>query len=53
LIYAAADEAAAAVALEDFASAWEGRYPAIVKLWRAHWSEFTPFLALPPEVQDS
>ena len=44
-IYTAADEAAAAAALEDFAGTWEARYPAIVKLLRAHWAEFTPFLA--------
>jgi putative transposase len=50
-VYTAADEAAAAVALEDFARAWEDRYPAIVRLWRAHWSEFIPFLAFPPEVR--
>jgi putative transposase len=51
LIYTAADEAAAAAALEAVAGQWESRYPAIVKLWRAHWSEFTPFLAFPPEVR--
>jgi transposase-like protein len=50
-VYTAADEAAAAAALEDFAAAWQDRYPAIVKLWRAHWAEFTPFLAFPPEVR--
>ena len=50
-VYTAADETAAAAALEAFAAAWEGRYPAIVKLWRAHWAEFTPFLAFPPEVR--
>jgi putative transposase len=50
-IYTAADEAAAAAALEAFAEAWEQRYPAIVRLWRAHWSEFIPFLAFPPEVR--
>ena len=50
-IYTAADEAAAAAALENFAASWAGRYPAIVKLWRAHWEEFTPFLAFPPEVR--
>jgi transposase-like protein len=27
------------------------RYPAIVGLWRAHWAEFVPFLAFPPEVR--
>ena len=51
LIYTAADEAAAAAALEAFAAAWEPRYPAIIKLWRAHWAEFAPFLAFPPEVR--
>ncbi len=50
-IYTAASEAAAAAALADFAGQWEQRYPAIVKLWRAHWSEFTPFLAFPPGVR--
>jgi transposase-like protein len=50
-VYTAADEASAAAALEAFAGQWENRYPAIVKLWRAHWEEFTPFLAFPPEVR--
>jgi putative transposase len=50
-IYTAADETAAAAALEAFAGQWEQRYPAIVRLWRAHWSEFTPFLVFPPEVR--
>jgi transposase-like protein len=51
LIYTAADQAAAAAALEAFAASWGDRYPAIVKLWRAHWEQFTPFLAFPPEVR--
>ena len=46
-----ADEAAAAAALEDLAAAWGDRYPAIIRLWRVHWAEFTPFLAFPPEVR--
>jgi transposase-like protein len=50
-VYTATDETAAAAALEDFAAAWGERYPAIVRLWRAHWAEFTPFLAFPPEVR--
>ncbi len=50
-IYTAADEPAAAAALEAVAAAWGERYPAIIKLWRAHWAEFTPFLAFPPEVR--
>jgi transposase-like protein len=51
LIYTATDEQAAAAALEAFAERWGGRYPAIVRLWRAHWAEFVPFLAFPPEVR--
>jgi putative transposase len=51
LIYTATDEAAAAAALEAFAATWGGRYPAIVKLWRAHWAEFVPFLSFPPEIR--
>ncbi len=50
-IYTAAGEAAAAAALEAFAAAWGDRYPAIIKLWRSHWTELTPFLAFPPEVR--
>jgi putative transposase len=50
-IYTATDETAAAAALDAFAATWEARYPAIVKLWRAHWEQFTPFLAFPPEVR--
>jgi putative transposase len=50
-ICTASDEAAAAAALEAFAAAWGDRYPAIVKVWRAHWQEFVPFLVFPPEVR--
>ncbi len=50
-VYTASDEAAAAAALDAFAATWNDRYPAIVRLWRAHWEEFTPFLAFPPEVR--
>src|SRR5262245_44559015 len=50
-IYTATDQAAAAAALEAFAATWGERYPAIIKLWRAHWEQFTPFLAFPPEVR--
>jgi putative transposase len=50
-IYTAVDEQAAGTALEVFADRWQTRYPAIVNLWRAHWAEFVPFLAFPPEVR--
>jgi Transposase, Mutator family len=44
----AANQASAAAALDAFAATWEDRYRAIVKLRRAHWAEFIPFLAFPP-----
>jgi transposase-like protein len=46
-VYAAAHEQAAAMALEASAAVREQRYPAIVKLWRAHWAEFTPVPGVP------
>jgi hypothetical protein len=46
-----ADDQAAAAALGVFAGTWPDRYPAIVKVWRAHWEQFAPFLAFPPEVR--
>jgi transposase-like protein len=51
LIYTAADATAAEAGLEVFAQQWGRRYPAIVRLWRSHWAEFTPFLAFPPDVR--
>jgi putative transposase len=51
LIYTAVDEQAAEAALDAFAERWGQRYPTIVNLWRAHWAEFVPFLAFPPEVR--
>jgi transposase-like protein len=51
LIYTAVDESAAEAALEGFEQRWAQRYPAIVKLWRVHWTEFIPFLAFPPDVR--
>jgi transposase-like protein len=51
LIYTAADDLAAEAALEAFEQHWGQRYPAVVRLWRTHWAEFTPFLAFPPDVR--
>jgi putative transposase len=46
-IYTAVDEQNAEAALPAFDHRWRQRYPAIVKLWRSHWTEFVPFLAFP------
>ncbi len=50
-IYTAVDETAAAAALDALETRWGTRYPAIVRLWRARWEQFVPFLAFPLEVR--
>src|ERR687897_1745046 len=50
-VYQAATEQAALDAFAEFAKEWEGRYPAIVRLWENAWAEFVPFLAFDPEIR--
>jgi len=50
-IYQAASREAAAEALDEFEDQYGTKYPAIVKLWRDAWEEFTPFLDYPPEIR--
>jgi len=50
-VYTAATEAAAKARFDEFADAWGGQYPAIVRLWRAAWSEFVPFLDYDVEIR--
>jgi transposase-like protein len=50
-VYTAATEAAAAARFDEFTQAWGGRYPAIIKLWRAAWQEFIPFLDYDVEIR--
>ncbi|MBB5856473.1 transposase-like protein [Amycolatopsis umgeniensis] len=50
-VYTAATEAAARERFGEFAEAWGGRYPAIVRLWDNAWAEFVPFLAFDPEIR--
>lgn len=51
-IYTAATEAAALDAFAEFSARWEGRYPAIVRLWENAWAEFVPFLSFEPAVRE-
>ena len=44
-IYTAPSVEAAWAAFEELEEKWGKPYPAIPKLWRAAWEEFTPFLA--------
>lgn len=51
-IYTAPTEQAASDALDALADSQLGRrYPAILRVWRNAWTEFTPFLAFPPEIR--
>ena len=50
-IYQAINADVAAAQLEEFASIWGQKYPAIVRLWRSAWAEFTPFLEYDVEIR--
>ncbi len=50
-VYTAPTVDAAEQRFADFEQAWAGKYPAIIRLWRSSWEQFTPFLAFPPEIR--
>jgi putative transposase len=50
-VYTAPSEAAAKERWGEFAGKWGARYPAIVRLWEAAWSEFVPFLDYDTEIR--
>ena len=50
-IYTAPTVEAAWAAFEELEEKWGKPYPAIPKLWRAAWEEFTPFLAYDVEIR--
>jgi len=50
-IYGAPTVEAAWAAFEELEEKWGKPYPAIPKLWRAAWEEFTPFLAYDVEIR--
>ena len=52
-IYTAPTAEAAWAAFEELEEKWGKPYPAIPKLWRAAWEEFTPFLAYDVEIRRS
>jgi transposase-like protein len=41
----------AALRFAEFADKWGTRYPAIIKLWRAAWEQFIPFLDYDVEIR--
>jgi transposase-like protein len=50
-IYLAPSAELAAAALEEFAAAWDARYPMIAKSWRARWNEIIPFFKFSPDIR--
>src|SRR5208283_188855 len=50
-IYAAGTVLEAEQALQDFAQAWEGKYPTIAKMWRAKWADITAIFDFPGPIR--
>jgi transposase-like protein len=50
-VYTAPTTDAAEARFAEFETEWGDRYPAIIRLWRSSWEQFTPFLAFPPEIR--
>jgi len=50
-IYQAATVAEAEQALEDFAQAWDAKYPTIAKTWHAKWSDIITLFDFPPPIR--
>jgi len=50
-IYQAATVVEAEQALEDFAQAWDAKYPTIAKMWRAKWSDIITIFDFPPPIR--
>lgn len=50
-VYTAPSESAALDAFAEFSTAWQHKYPAIVRLWTNAWSEMVPFLAFDVEIR--
>lgn len=50
-IYQAATVAEAEQALDDFAQAWDEKYPTISKTWRTHWADIITLFDYPPPIR--
>jgi putative transposase len=50
-IYASATVLEAEQALEDFAQAWDAKYPTISKTWRANWRDIITLFDYPPAIR--
>ena len=50
-IYASATVIEAEQALEEFAQAWDAKYPTISKMWRAKWADIVTLFDYPPAIR--
>ena len=50
-IYRATTVAEAEQSLEDFAQAWDAKYPTIAKMWRAKWTDIITLFDFPPPIR--
>ena len=50
-IYQAATLVEAEEALEEFAQAWDAKYPTIAKMWRAKWTDIITLFDFPPPIR--
>jgi transposase-like protein len=50
-IYASATAIEAEQALEEFAQAWDAKYPTISKMWRAKWPDIATLFDYPPPIR--
>jgi putative transposase len=50
-IYQAATVLEAEAALEQFAQAWDAKYPTIAKQWRAKWTDIVTLFDFPPPIR--
>jgi len=50
-IYRAATVIEAEEALEEFAQAWDAKYPTIAKMWRAKWTDIITLFDFPPSIR--
>jgi transposase-like protein len=50
-IYQAPTVLAAEQALEEFAQAWDEKYPTIAKMWRAKWTDIITLFDFPPAIR--
>ena len=50
-IYQSATVEEAEAALEEFAQAWDAKYPTIAKQWRTKWTDIITLFDFPPEIR--